>query len=280
VSAFTDETAIEPDGAGRWRCRLTGAWNIGDTPNGGYALIPVLRALRELGGHPDPVSVTVHFVRPCTADADGVIEGRTVRSGRGVGTATATLTQDGTERLLAVAAFGRVRPGDGAAVSGPERDPAPSRGAGGPQLSPPPPDHLPPPDACVRRDGATQGVALPIASRLDIRLHPDHADGQAPRAELRGWIRFADGAPADTMAVPLFADAFPPALFSRFGRVGWVPTVELTVHVRHAPVGGWIQAEFSCDDLADGRMIETGTLWDEAGTMVARSRQLGLLLTR
>ena len=76
----------------------------------------------------------------------------------------------------------------------------------------------------------------------------------------------------------LFADSFPPSLYTLVGRVGWVPTIELTVHVRRRPVDGWIQARFECDDLAGGRMIESGTLWDESGRLVARSRQLGLLL--
>lgn len=291
MSAFADETAIEPDGPGRWRCRLTAAWNIGDTPNGGYALIPLVRALRELAGHPDPLSVTAHFVRPATAGADGGIAGRTVRSGRGIGTATATLTQDGAERIVAVAAFGRLGPSS-AGVSPAESSDAESSDAessdaaasgasapAGPRLAPPPPDDLPPPEDCVRRDGGPQGVVLPIASRLEVRLHPDDAQGQSPEARVRGWIRFVDGAPVGPMALPLLADAFPPALFSLLGRVGWVPTVELTVQVRGVPAPGWVRASFTCDDLAEGRMIETGTLWDERGRVVARSRQLGLLLT-
>ena len=81
------------------------------------------------------------------------------------------------------------------------------------------------------------------------------------------------------MSLPLFSDAFPPSLFAKFGRVGWVPTIELTVHARRRPTDGWCQARFECDDLVGGRMIETGTLWDSVGRVVARSRQLGLLLT-
>ena len=64
------------------------------------------------------------------------------------------------------------------------------------------------------------------------------------------------------------------------GSVGWVPTIELTVHVRRRPAPGWVLARFECDDLAGGRMIETGSLWDSSGALVARSRQLGLLLER
>ena len=93
-----------------------------------------------------------------------------------------------------------------------------------------------------------------------------------------GWVRLSDGAPPTALSLPLFADAFPPSLFAKLGSVGWVPTIELTVHVRRKPADGWIQARFECDDLIGGRLIESGTLWDSTGRVVARSRQLGLLL--
>ena len=67
----------------------------------------------------------------------------------------------------------------------------------------------------------------------------------------------------------LFADAFPPAVHAVVERVGWVPTLELTVHVRRRPVAGWVQARLECDDVAGGWMVETGTLWDESGAVVA-----------
>ena len=76
----------------------------------------------------------------------------------------------------------------------------------------------------------------------------------------------------------MFGDAFPPSLFSLLGKVGWVPTLELTVHVRRRPVPGWIQARFTTTDLHDGLLIEDGQLWDEEGHLVARTRQLALLL--
>lgn len=258
---FARETAVVPAEEGRWRCRLDGAWNIGATPNGGYALSPVVRALGDLAGKPDPLAVSAHFLRPGIADTDAVVEGRLLRQGRTAATASGALIQDGTERIVVLATFGDL-----------------ATGATEPAIDLPPPD-LPPPDACTARTELPQGVELPIASRLDVRIHPDDAEGATSSiARVRGWIRFRDEAPIDTVALPLLVDAFPPALFSAFGRVGWVPTVELSVHVRRRPAPGWLQAAFTCDDLVGGRMIETGTLWDERGEVVARSRQLGLLL--
>ena len=262
MSVFADETAITPDGVDRWRCRLDGSWSIGATPNGGYVVTPVLRAARALAGKPDPLTVTTHFLRPAVADADAVVEGRLVREGRTTATVSATLSQEGVARVAVMATFGDL-----------------GTGAAEPAIALAPPQDLPPPEGCVPRTALQQGVALPIAARLDVRVHPDDAAGTSPVAQVRGWIRFVDAGPADTLALPLFADAFPPALFGALGRVGWVPTVELTVQARRRPAPGWVMAAFLCDDLAGGRMIETGTLWDGTGAVVARSRELGLLLT-
>jgi acyl-CoA thioesterase len=57
-----------------------------------------------------------------------------------------------------------------------------------------------------------------------------------------------------------------------------VPTIELTSHVRRRPAPGWVQGRFVTEDLQDGRMIEDGWLWDSTGALVARSRQLAMLL--
>jgi acyl-CoA thioesterase len=264
VSAFEAETAVVDCGDGAFSTALSTSWNIGESANGGYAMLPVLRALRTVAGHPDPMSVTTHFLRPVRGGGVGEITTSLVRRGRTVGVATGTMHQAGSDRLVVNAVFGDVA-----------KDPDES----GPTIERPAPS-IPSPDRCIDRIELLQGVELPIASRLDVRIAPDRAvPGGSDDAVIEGWIRFADGTPPSSMSLPLFADAFPPSLFSRFGRVGWVPTIELTVHVRRRPVAGWIQAHLECDDLADGRMIETGTLWDSSGRVVARSRQLGLLLT-
>lgn len=274
VSRFDLETAITPAGPGRWSAHAGDAWCIGDAVNGGAALTPVLRALAELVEHPDPLSVTTHFLRPVRGGAPVEVEATTVRVGRSTGVARGTLIQDGRERLVVLAAFGELTPID----HGPERDERDERSVG---IAPVVPEEiigLPTPDECIDRRALTQGVALPILERLDVRIHPDHAvAGAADRAVIAGWIRFTDGTDPSVLALPLFADAFPPSLYPLLGEVGWVPTIELTVHVRARPAAGWVRARFECDDLAGGRMIESGTLWDADGRVVARSRQLGLL---
>lgn len=266
VGQFERDTAVTPAGDGAWVTEMSTDWNIDESANGGYALTPVLRAVREMAAHPDPISVTTHFLRPVQGGGVGHVTAGLIRSGRSVSVGSGRLHQADADRLVVSAVFGDV-----GAVG--------ERASGdAPTLQPEPPPIVPP-DRCIDRTELLQGVALPIASRVDVRVAPERAvAGASPDAVMEGWIRFADGSPPSTMSLPLFADAFPPALFSRFGRVGWVPTIELTVHVRRRPADGWCQARFECDDLVGGRLVETGTLWDSEGRVVARSRQLGLLL--
>ena len=267
VSEFERETAATAAGDGVWTTELSTDWNIGDSANGGYALTPVLRATRDLCGHPDPISVTTHFLRPVRGGGAGRIDARVVRSGRTVSVATGRLHHGGADSLVVNAVFADV----GTTEGGTGDD---ARG-----IEPTPPS-IPPPEQCIDRTELLQGVELPIAGRVDVRIAPGRAvAGASPDAVMEGWIRLADGTPPSTLTLPLFADAFPPSLFAKLGRVGWVPTIELTVHARRRPARGWCQARFECDDLIGGRMIETGTLWDSTGRVVARSRQLGLLLS-
>lgn len=264
MGQFDDETQVERVVDGEWTTTPSDRWNIGDNANGGYALSPVLRAMGEIGAHPDPLSVTTHFLRPLQPDGTAAeVRAHVVRAGRTTSVVRGSLHHGGRERLTVIGAFGD--------LSEPASD---ATGA----IDVPPPA-TPSPDDCRDRSDLEQGVDLPILHRLDVRIHPDRAvHAGSDEAVMEGWIRFGDGAPPTTQGLPLFADAFPPSLFARFGRVGWVPTIELTVHVRRRPAPGWIQARFECDDLVDGRMVESGTLWDSTGAVVARSRQIGLLL--
>ena len=262
MGQFELETAITPAGPDTWTTHLHGAWNIGHHSNGGYAMVPVLRALGELSGQSDPITVTTHYLRPALGDSEATINATLVRSGRTTSTARGTLSQEDKERLMVIAAFGDVERSVGE----------------GPEINPDPPN-LPPVEQCVRRSAGAQGIELPVLSRADVYLHPEHANaGKRDRAVVEGWVRFADGNEPTTMSLPFFADVFPPSIFLLVGPIGWVPTIELTVHVRRRPAPGWLLGRFWCDDLHKGRMIETGALWDSTGALVARSRQIGLLL--
>lgn len=255
-------------GGGTWLGHLTADWNIDDNPNGGYALSVLLKALLADGResnevkHQDPVSLSTHYLRPAISDADASMTAETLRIGRRTTTARGTLTQQEKQRITTVATFADLDEWQ----------------SDHPSFTPAPPE-MPGPDDCVARAILDQGVDLNLMSRVEVRTDPDFVEpGSRAEASTRGWIRFVDDAAPTTLSLPLFADCFPPSVFTKLGPVGWVPTVELTVHVRRKPVDGWIQASFDTEDFGNGLLIENGLLWDESGALVAQSRQLALVL--
>lgn len=248
----------------RFECAVSSRWNIGDNPNGGYLAAAPLLAMGRVAGQPDPLSVTTHFLRPGLGGEPGQIVAHLIRPGRRTTTVSAELHQGAKQRLHMVGAFGDLSTTEGDV----ER----------PELTIPP-VRLPDPEDCMDRRLLEQGVELPILDRLDVRIDPQWAiAGASDRAEVSGWIRFGDGRAVDSHALTLFGDAFPPSVFSLLGTIGWVPTLELTVHVRRRPVPGWIRARFTTEDLSNDLLIENGELWDEDDQLVARTRQLALLL--
>jgi len=264
VNQFDAETAVEPGDGGCWRGFVRGAWNIGGNPNGGYLKSIALNAVLQSVPHPDPVSVTTHFLRPGVPYSPCEVRVDVIRTGRTLSTASAMLIQDDKPRLVLLAALADLNE-----PAGVDAD-----------VTLQVPDY-PSPDVCPPRRGDLQGIDLPILDRLDVRLNPAVAvPGSSNRAEIGGWIRFVDGRAPDARSLPLFTDAFPPSPLTRLGMIGWVPTLELTVHVRRRPAPGWICTRFLTDDLHEGRMIESGALWDSKGALVAQSRQIGLVTKR
>lgn len=265
MSQLDEDSALEVIGPHRFRTNITDRWSIGTAPNGGYLAVITTKSIGQVLGRPHPFSVTTHFLstaKPGPAE----VEVEVIRAGRGHATGQARLLQEGKEILRTIAVFG-----DLAAVGGPTH------------VTVAPPD-LPPPDACERgRAGPT--TALSIADRVDVAMRPGAVswmpgpDGKprphSERAVLDGWVRLRDGAEPDPTSLVFFADAFPPPVLNLSSvRTPWVPTLELTVHVRAIPAPGFLAARFTTRALIDGYLEEDGELWDSQGKLVALSRQL------
>ena len=254
-----EDTRVERLEDGRFRARITDRWSIGPVPNGGYVLAVVGRALAEAQSFPDPLAVTAHYLRPASVgEADVLVE--IVKQGGTLSTLSARLIQDGSERVRVLASYGDLTRGEG---------PRHVDGA---------PPEVPAPDAPAAERPLDR---LPeIAKRFEQRLTPESlrwVDGQrSERAEIAGRVRLSDGRAPDALSLLLFADALPPPAFHVMDP-GWVPTIELSVHVRARPVPGWLSVVFRTRFLFGGFLEEDGELWDESGTLVALSRQLALV---
>ena len=134
-------------------------------------------------------------------------------------------------------------------------------------------------DGCISR-GSLSGDGSTIAGRVNAMLDPGLGWTRGTpggTAALTGWISFKDQRPADPLSLLFFADAFPPALFDWLPEKIWLPTIELTVHVRGKPAPGPLRGVTRTRFLMDGYLEEDGELWDSDNRMVAQSRQLGMV---
>jgi acyl-CoA thioesterase len=263
-SLFEADTEVTRVGDA-WSASLHSRWNVGNNPNGGYLLSVAARAMLADAARPDPLSVTAHYLSP---PEPGIVQVLTevVKQGRNFATVMAKMEQGARERVRVLGLFG-----DLSVQRGPTR------------VSAEPPD-LPPPERCESLLELTRRAGRPspeVMNRFDLRLPADSPwgrprDGNDP-FEIAGWIRFRDGSQPSPLSALTFVDAFPPTLLGALD-AGWVPTLELTVHVRAHPAPGWLLGTFQTRVLVDGLMEEDGELWDSAGRLVALSRQLAVVL--
>jgi acyl-CoA thioesterase len=244
-----DTTVVETL-PGLYRGKVTDRWDIGTVPNGGYVLAFGMAALKQALPRPDPITVTAHYLGPAAA-GDAEVEVQTLKVGRQLCTATASMRQNGREIVRVLATYGDL-----------------TQNSGPTYIDAQPPE-VPP------RDRVPQERIAPFPATFRDRFEQCFAevDPAAPRAETRGWIRFADKRPMDVHCLGLIADAFPPAVFNVTER-GWVPTLELTLHVRARPRSDTLLCIFRTHFLFGGLLEEDGEIWDETGTLVAQSRQL------
>ncbi|MFJ7202530.1 thioesterase family protein [Streptomyces sp. NPDC098789] len=260
--AAVTERADEP---GVYDAELSGGWTIITAVNGGYLLALVGRALSAALPHPDPFTVSAHYLTS-SVPGPAVIRTQVVRAGRALSTGQASLFQydeNGVEveRIRVLASYG-----DLAAL------PDDVRTTATPPVMPAHADCL----------GAEAGPApIPgssaIVDRLRLRLDPATAGwavgAPSGKGEMRAWFELADGRDADALSLLLVVDALPPTSFD-LGLIGWTPTLELTTHVRRRPAPGPLRVSITTRNLAGGMLEEDAEVWDSTNHLVAQSRQL------
>jgi len=255
VTSFDEDTAISPDG----EVTLTDRWNGSfGVPNGGYQLAICVRALARLMPYPDPLLVSGFYLRQAKP-GPAQVPASLLRAGRTMAFGEASLVQEGKETLRTTACFTDLNSQNKQLFTATSQP------------------RLPPPDECVRYSSRAPG-APNIAGRFDYRLAepPGWLGGQPsgiPSMEF--WMRFADGREPDMLSLPLTVDGAPPAALE-LGIVS--TTVELTVHLRARPVPGWLACRAVTRHVTEGYHEEDFEVWDSAGTLVAQSRQLCMIL--
>ncbi|MFI1015554.1 thioesterase family protein [Streptomyces sp. NPDC020965] len=265
-SEFDRDTSVTARAPGVYDAELSAGWTIIRAVNGGYLLAMLGRALQDTLPHPDPFTVSAHYLS-ASQPGPALIRTETVRTGRTLSTGQASLIQheaDGTEveRIRVLATYG-----DLDQLTDEVRTAAT------------PPD-IPPYENCL---GTADGPQPPVAGssaimdRLSMRLDPATIGwaigAPSGKGEMRGWFALADGRDADPLSLLLTVDALPPTSFE-LGLRGWTPTIELTTHVRCRPAPGPLRVAITTRNLAGGFLEEDVEVWDSRDRLVAQARQL------
>ncbi|MEU1041014.1 thioesterase family protein [Streptomyces sp. NPDC005907] len=264
-SEFDRDTAVTLREPGVYDVDLSAGWTIINAVNGGYLLAVLGRALGDALPHPHPFTISAHYL---TASQPGpaVVRTDVVRTGRTLSTGQASLFQHDdegreVERIRVLASYGDLGalPED---VRTTARPPA-----------------IPPMEQCFGPEDGPAPVpgSSAITDRLMLKLDPSTLGwalgSPSGKGEMRAWFGLADGRDADPFSLLLAVDALPPTAFE-LGLSGWVPTVELTAHVRCLPAPGPLRVSITTRNLAGGYLEEDAEVWDSADRLVAQSRQL------
>lgn len=247
-------------GVRRWV--VTDRWNTPlGKPNGGYVLAAMMRAVADELGLDRPIIAAMTYLASPEPGEEARIEIETIKLGRRVQTARATMTHPASGRVWADLTISFA--GEHAGTDH--------------ELGAPP--SLPAPDDCINPDD--RGFDQPgLFDQLELRFPqiPGWAVGE-PTGDptLEVWQRLAHGAEIGFAELGLLTDTLPPPVLE-LGQVVSM-TVQLTVHFHRLPeAGSWVASRFTTRHVTDGFHEEDGELWDEAGNLLAQSRQLAIVL--
>jgi hypothetical protein len=258
TTAVRDALALRPEGDG-----LVGevheGWDVFGIPHGGYLAALTANAVLTASDAPDVFTSTVHFLRKA---APGALRFAVARVGgsRRFASWTVTATQDDAPVLTAL-----VSVGDRTTLAGPSWTDRPHRPATDAELGPP-------------AGGPAIEAVFPtpaIAQLFSQRLVTESATFALGRAsdEARLRARITTDEP-DQLTAIIASDITPPAVWNVLGPSGWVPTVELTTHVRASPAPGPLSIEVTTHHVTDGFVEEDALVHDATGALVVQSRQL------
>ncbi len=240
----------------RFQSSVTDNWSINGIPNGGYLMALLAHAMLQESPKKDTLIVTANYLHRCDIGGAEILV-KNIAASRRFDRWQAVLSQKDRERVRALGTF--VQHGG---------DPSERRY----DSSPPEVADL---EACVPMPFLPK---FTFFDQMDVRLDPENAGwlkGElTDRLEQKGWVRFKEPRPYDTISALMIADAFPPPVFVAFGPIAWVPTIELTVNVRNLPTTDWLQCSFRTRYIENGILEEDGEVWDGNGELVALSRQV------
>ncbi|MHB8138783.1 MAG: thioesterase family protein [Smithellaceae bacterium] len=235
---------------------VTDNWSINGNPNGGYLMALMTGAMLARSENMKTPIITANYISRCTPGS-AEIRIEEISLTKQFHRFEARLIQGGKEKVRALATFAREN--TECVINRYETAATP----------------------LAARESCVLIPSIPtytLFDQLDVRLDPACAGWMQNRltdkSENKGWIRFKNGSPYDLLSVLLISDSLPPAVMATHGMMAWVPTIELSVSIRNLPQSVWLNCCLRTRFITCGLLEADGEVWDEAGNLVAISRQI------
>ena len=253
---FDHDTLLVPDESFSFCGQITDNWSINGVPDGGYLMAMLANAMMHHCRLRQTPIITANYLNRCEpGEAKILIE--KIAASKQFERFQANLHQSGKEKIRAFGTFASESIDcvlERYEVSEPEIA----------ELK-----------KCVP---VPELPNFTLFSQVDIRLDPSctgWVSGEfSDNSEIRGWIKFKNDRSFDILSILLLADSFPPAVLTSQGMVAWVPTIEFSVNIRNMPTTRWLKCIFRTRFITCGLLEEDGEIWDEAGKLIAISRQI------
>ena len=260
---FLRDTAVSRLDENSWEAELTDDWSIGGVANGGYSMATAARALADSLDHKDPLSITGHYLSR-VEPGKALLEIEKLNIGKSVSTALLKFIQGGEERIRFTSCF---------------TDFAKSKGDTLREVEAP---DFPPIEECIAMP-YKEGFTPVLEKQIDRKFtpHSDWWDEDRPRARacLDAYYAWPGGEDIDLFSVIFFLDTMSPPIFNRLGSRGWVPSLELTVHLKQLPCPGPLKMRGKTDFITSGFLEEDDEIWDSEGNLIGQARQMAKLRT-
>lgn len=277
VHAFDRDIALTPTGkesdkSSTYQVAISDDWQVFVGPNGGYIAAIILNGMKmKLGVQKNtspvqPRSITYHFLSASVA-GQATLDVNLEKLGRTLTCVTAKLFQNGKTIAIALATFADTR----SAV----------------EFS----DFKMPIVKAPENIGAERRMAkgmhghVPFRDQFDQRIAIGPVPGESSdTARVGGWTRFTQARQFDDLAIVAISDSWYPGLFTKkLEPPMHCPTVDHTVHflakpLDHASSEEFLLVDFKTSTANDGYLVEDGCIWTKDGTLLARSRQLAIIL--
>jgi hypothetical protein len=249
---------VTPRGEG-WQGQVHRGWDVFDIPHGGYLLALSANAGLTATGASDVLTITTHFHRKAEV---GLVDFTVRRLGGGqrIASYLVEASQEGQATMTSLMSLG-----DRSTLTGPEWER---------RERPSVEDRLGAAAGTEDEPFPTPSVARLLGMRLDVDTGGFASGRLGDEAVVRATVEPPSPTPTDQLLALVTCDATPPAVWNALGLSGWVPTVELTAHVRARPEPGPLTVVASTRSVSGGLLEEDAEVYDATGRLVVLSRQL------